>query len=135
MRISDWSSDVCSSDLLLREQLGQERRLGARQEDLRSADLLAHVEDDGAHPVVAPVMLARQHLVLAQHRLGAAQVDDDVAELVALDQTVDDLADPVLVLAELAEPLRSEEHTSELQSLMRISYAVFCLKKKKNKTT
>src|SRR3546814_8227934 len=30
---------------------------------------------------------------------------------------------------------RSEEHTSELQSLMRISYAVFCLKKKKNKTT
>src|SRR3546814_5761533 len=95
MRISDWSSDVCSSDLLLREQLGQERRLGARQEDLRSADLLAHVEDDGAHPVVAPVMLARQHLVLAQHRLGAAQVDDDVAELVALDQTVDDLADQI----------------------------------------
>src|SRR3546814_10733510 len=32
-------------------------------------------------------------------------------------------------------PLRSEEHTSELQSLMRISYAVFCLKKKKNKTS
>src|SRR3546814_4709207 len=31
-----------------------------------------------------------------------------------------------------ARPLRSEEHTSELQSLMRISYAVFCLKKKKN---
>src|SRR3546814_1611451 len=31
------------------------------------------------------------------------------------------------------EPTRSEEHTSELQSLMRISYAVFCLKKKKNK--
>src|SRR3546814_7379042 len=34
-----------------------------------------------------------------------------------------------------ADPPRSEEHTSELQSLMRISYAVFCLKKKKNKTT
>src|SRR3546814_3459074 len=33
-----------------------------------------------------------------------------------------------------AQPLRSEEHTSELQSLMRTSYAVFCLKKKKNKT-
>src|SRR3546814_1838734 len=33
----------------------------------------------------------------------------------------------------LAEPVRSEEHTSELQSLMRISYAVFCLKKKKQK--
>src|SRR3546814_3676321 len=35
--------------------------------------------------------------------------------------------------AELAQELRSEEHTSELQSLMRISYAVFCLKKKKLK--
>src|SRR3546814_5263886 len=34
-----------------------------------------------------------------------------------------------------AAPDRSEEHTSELQSLMRISYAVFCLKKKKNNTT
>src|SRR3546814_7105651 len=34
-----------------------------------------------------------------------------------------------------SEPLRSEEHTSELQSLMRISYAVFCLKKKQHKTT
>src|SRR3546814_7931728 len=34
-----------------------------------------------------------------------------------------------------ARPSRSEEHTSELQSLMRISYAVFCLKKKKNKKT
>src|SRR3546814_7855251 len=33
------------------------------------------------------------------------------------------------------QPARSEEHTSELQSLMRISYAVFCLKKKKDKTT
>src|SRR3546814_17428914 len=33
-----------------------------------------------------------------------------------------------------AEPTRSEEHTSELQSLMRISYAVFCLKKKKHRT-
>src|SRR3546814_10472166 len=35
----------------------------------------------------------------------------------------------------MAQVVRSEEHTSELQSLMRISYAVFCLKKKKNRTT
>src|SRR3546814_8471468 len=47
----------------------------------------------------------------------AVQVDDDVG----LDQPA----------AETAVPSRSEEHTSELQSLMRISYAVFCLKKKK----
>src|SRR3546814_10897783 len=42
--------------------------------------------------------------------------------------TVDDMISPVTRL-----PCRSEAHTSELQSLMRISYAVFCLKKKKNK--
>src|SRR3546814_7848314 len=40
-----------------------------------------------------------------------------------------------LMIQLLLEPGRSEEHTSELQSLMRISYAVFCLKKKKNKQT
>src|SRR3546814_4508217 len=42
---------------------------------------------------------------------------------------------PVIVIdrVEDAVPMRSEEHTSELQSLMRISYAVFCLKKKKHK--
>src|SRR3546814_2658340 len=39
------------------------------------------------------------------------------------------------VLSWLTRPVRSEEHTSELQSLMRISYAVFCLKKKKSSTT
>src|SRR3546814_17885980 len=37
-------------------------------------------------------------------------------------------------IGQLAQMVRSEEHTSELQSLMRISYAVFCLKKKKNQT-
>src|SRR3546814_7471278 len=73
----------------------------------------------------------------------------------ALDRCLDDIADiqqrarsgeldgrprwPMLVLRSPkgwtgpAEVDRSEEHTSELQSLMRISYAVFCLKKKKNK--
>src|SRR3546814_9272968 len=40
-----------------------------------------------------------------------------------------------VALVEAAEPRRSEEHTSELQSLMRISYAVFCLKKQKDKHT
>src|SRR3546814_1265885 len=48
------------------------------------------------------------------------------------------VASPCLIhniLADLAEPSRSEEHTSELQSLMRISYAVFCLNKKKNSNT
>src|SRR3546814_9752660 len=45
------------------------------------------------------------------------------------------VADEAATAALLAEAQRSEEHTSELQSLMRISYAVFCLKKKKQNTT
>src|SRR3546814_832431 len=44
------------------------------------------------------------------------------------------LFDPHILVEQPLLVLRSEEHTSELQSLMRISYAVFCLKKKKNKT-
>src|SRR3546814_9293316 len=45
------------------------------------------------------------------------------------------IGDKVLDLAALADASRSEEHTSELQSLMRISYAVFCLQKKKTQLT
>src|SRR3546814_2286290 len=52
-----------------------------------------------------------------------------IASLVLGASRIADLADPIL------RSLRSEEHTSELQSLMRISYAVFCLKKKKHQTT
>ena len=87
---------------LLREQLGHELRMGARQEDLRAARLLAHVVDIGAHPLALAEALARQQLVAAQHRLGAAEIDDDIAEFDALDEAVDDLADAVLELVELA---------------------------------
>ncbi len=86
----------------LGEQLGHELRMGARQEDLRAAHLLAHVVDVGAHALALAEALARQQLVAAQDRLGAAEIDDDVAELDALDEAVDDLADAVLELVELA---------------------------------
>ncbi len=86
----------------LREQLGHELRMGARQEDLRAAHFLAHVVDVGAHALALAEALARQQLVAAQDRLGAAEIDDDVAELDALDEAVDDLADAVLELVELA---------------------------------
>src|SRR3546814_1171042 len=100
MRISDWSSDVCSSDLLLAVLRGLSlRRCAAwtglaRQTVRRWQAWLA-----GRHEVFA------FHLRSRFGELGRA--------------------------GELAE-FRSEEHTSELQSLMRISYAVFCLKKKNN---
>src|SRR3546814_2245440 len=98
MRISDWSSDVCSSDLgeaLLRRGGGAVRIV-----DLGSGT--------GANfRFLAP-------------RLAALGASAQSWRLVDRDEN----------LLERVAPIRSEEHTSELQSLMRISYAVFCLKKK-----
>src|SRR3546814_1833922 len=57
----------------------------------------------------------------------------DRMQFPAIDQPIrGELRGLVHVLDEIERPFRSEEHTSELQSLMRISYAVFCLKKKKH---
>src|SRR3546814_3558702 len=87
---------------------------------------LDFVDDDLALLVLLQPVDAADHGRLA----GAGRSADDDA-LAAVDRQVDVLED-----MELAIPLvhadRSEEHTSELQSLMRISYAVFCLKKKKH---
>src|SRR3546814_2162084 len=61
------------------------------------------------------------------------EVDERVLMRSALDDATHDLEFGRPLPAYLRAALRSEEHTSELQSLMRISYAVFCLKTKKNK--
>src|SRR3546814_4345259 len=106
MRISDWSSDVCSSDLRsvheldLRSPAGKERCLDL----IDSADILI----EGFRPGV-------------MERLG---LGPDVLHA----------RNPQLIYGRMTGwgQDRSEEHTSELQSLMRISYAVFCLKKKQN---
>src|SRR3546814_3092520 len=95
MRISDWSSDVCSSDLI-------EARRRRLLDHLLMASLRRTVALEEVHGV-AVVVAEDLHLDMARRRQAALQQD-------------------MLV--------RSEEHTSELQSLMRISYAVFCLKKK-----
>src|SRR3546814_8845252 len=115
MRISDWSSDVCSSDLRieLRDRaidLGLIGRIRHRVGDHR-----AHVAHRG-FPIVAD-----RHDVDE----GAVHRSRHVVEI--------DLRLNVAAARPCArfEAPRSEEHTSELQSLMRISYAVFCLKKKK----
>src|SRR3546814_10558162 len=97
MRISDWSSDVCSSDLNL--AVGWRFRLSQRR--ARSAALPPDSRPRVRYAAAAAEGTARQQ--------GRAPV-----------------AGPC------RGPPRSEEHTSELQSLMRISYAVFCLKKKKS---
>src|SRR3546814_5197082 len=114
MRISDWSSDVCSSDLALTLFGAEASRISFRiagaegQEPpevaVARADLLAQGFDEHTAPLVTLLESA------LRHRQGVVRFDrDGIAEQAA----------------------RSEEHTSELQSLMRISYAVFCLKKKK----
>src|SRR3546814_6165201 len=113
MRISDWSSDVCSSDP------APELRLPLI--DPQQIILHRHVEigrpqQVGTAELAVPAMgeFMRQQ-VAVQQRLTIAPF----LEIARLD---------------LIFRRRSEEHTSELQSLMRISYAVFCLKKKKKKT-
>src|SRR3546814_7317093 len=94
MRISDWSSDVCSSDLCVDTPLLMET-LATIADSSKAVGL-----DDIINSLVSVVPLGR---------LAQAQ----------------EIANAILFLAS-----RSEEHTSELQSLMRISYAVFCLTKK-----
>src|SRR5216683_1825538 len=83
---------------LLGEQLGHVLRMGSRQENLRAARFLPDVIDIGAHPLALAEALARQQFVSAQHRPGAAEIDAQMAEFDALDEAIDDLADPVLEL-------------------------------------
>src|SRR3546814_5974851 len=100
MRISDWSSDVCSSDLLFS---GVTSFLPGSMLDGMLA-IVSAVEKISALP-------AYQQAVLAYAPQLAREDHGPHGVFMGYD-------------------FRSEEHTSELQSLMRISYAVFCLKKK-----
>src|SRR3546814_6977618 len=112
MRISDWSSDVCSSDLI------QVRLDGAFDE----------IAKIGETPIVAEGRTLKLSDV-AEITRGY----EDPATFLVRHQ-----GEPALelgvVMKDRYNGLRSEEHTSELQSLMRLSYAVFCLKKKKRNT-
>src|SRR3546814_3400295 len=131
MRISDWSSDVCSSDLSrarhgrrLTEVGDRQPRLEVEQQSLRR--LLA---DAGHEAQRGEVVLGEDP---GQGRRGVDRQDrqgEGGADAVRADQRLE--AHALVLGGEAVE--RSEEHTSELQSLMRISYAVFCLQKKKNK--
>src|SRR3546814_3466846 len=108
MRISDWSSDVCSSDLF---NLGQAYKLGRGvPADLAQAESWYRRAAKQGH------LQAEDNLGLVLFTAGRRQEAMPYIE----------------ASAARGEPRaqRSEEHTSELQSLMRISYAVFCLKKK-----
>src|SRR3546814_10261852 len=113
MRIRDWSSDVCSSDLFVHRIDGADIIDDAVPE--RDGQLLAlreHVGDALVRGVAAGEHLAVEEdavaLLPARDHLGGQRVEVDALRR-AVGRPVD----------------RSEEHTSELQSLMRLSYAVF----------
>src|SRR3546814_1754309 len=134
MRISDGSSDVCSSDLE-RDILAAEQELDAEL----LGGIIADLDDDrlDQHLLTPRVELADQ---LAEHPLhfGIRRDNDRVRAFVARDDggaaRRDAAAAPGAGRGRGGRPAsrsRSEEHTSALQSLMRNSYAVFCLQKKK----
>src|SRR3546814_3229464 len=104
MRISDWSSDVCSSDLLA-----------------------ATTPQSGAEDLYADAVLFE---IAAQDfgfdRIGSGVHGVHVGRLYGVRRRNGEFC----CVDTRTGAARSEEHTSELQSLMRISYAVFCLKKK-----
>ena len=98
----DLDDAVVNLGHFLREQLLHELGVGARQEDLRAAGFAADRHDQRADAVADADHLARDLLVAADDALGAAEIDDDVAELDALDDAGDDLAGAVLELFILA---------------------------------
>src|SRR3546814_1978788 len=105
MRISDWSSDVCSSDL--REQIVPHLFVRLRE----------------------PLFPFGRARIDRLCRTAIAKIGRRVREIDAVRRHLNAAFPAARIEA------RSEEHTSELQSLMRISYAVFCLKKKKKTKT
>src|SRR3546814_5719444 len=117
MRISDWSSDVCSSDLVSWARSSASAALPRRRmrNRFRAPCCSVKVADNfAAKSAIAPGSV---HALADGYR---------------------QCPDGLYICCELFASTRaggSEEHTSELQSLMRISYAVFCLKKKKQKST
>src|SRR3546814_6786508 len=118
MRISDWSSDVCFSDL--RKEAGRTNHFFLRVTGLRHAA--------GERNWLLLRLRGGQRISHHSRHSGAQEIGRYFSGPAA--SAV--LRTGVRIAAQRRE--RSEEHTSELQSLMRISYAVFCLKKKTNNT-
>src|SRR3546814_5064707 len=146
MRISDWSSDVCSSDLQdVADQIisAGETTLGSQLLDVDRKIAQTALPYLGGFTAHEPSRKFDQRFAILQGRVDHSQEDGDREKFTDLGDkltsaTIDDAVDQAgrqgTDLFRATRHDRSEEHTSELQSLMRISYAVFCLNKK-NKLT
>src|SRR3546814_6914923 len=114
MRISDWSSDVCASDLALiaGREIGKNgiRAIGEDYKELEARQVIKVRERSPGRYTMRLLKKDVGELALTIVRGGGGGAEE-------------------ALLLDGSPASRSEEHTSELQSLMRISYAVFCLKK------
>src|SRR3546814_8321517 len=145
MRISDWSSDVCSSDL--RESSSAGTSIGR----LRRASPSLPVPAASTFSTMSALLFDYTNDLIAtllgrhvDEHVGMILGDDAIhreGEWIGVRELIEcrqHTVGKILVITHYARDrshLRSEEHTSELQSLMRSSYAVFCLKKKRYKTS
>src|SRR3546814_2795936 len=133
MRISDWSSDVCSSDLADLERARQDILYAQADTQNVRRRMEKEIQDARAY---AATGFARDILSIADN-LGRAlaaipeelREDEKVKGIVIGVEATGKELESVFRKHGIEKVERSEEHTSELQSLMRISYAVFCLKK------
>src|SRR3546814_7180509 len=144
MRISDWSSDVCSSDLV---GAFHQRQIAVRGSTQQRVEVGAGMIGDAHRPSSGPFAKVRAsqpfvsvHAMVEPSARSTTWAPPPNAMMRGLEQVFAHSKPQRPVSANASAhrltkvrtcPGRSDEHTSELQSLMRISYAVFCLKKKK----
>src|SRR3546814_8906660 len=131
MRISDWSSDVCSSDLFVGalrsvaaemtlDEMHEKRGGYVSAVEARAADALARNGLELESVAITDLDQTDLEFFNPANRFDAEGLTQLIEAIETRRKARNDI-----------EQSRSEEHTSELQSLMRISYAVFCLKKKR----
>src|SRR3546814_7318100 len=127
MRISDWNSDVCSSDLLAPGTLTPE----ALKADIETGVYLTELIGQGVNPVTGDYSRGASGFVIR-----GGQLAEPIAEFTVAGNLIDMFgaltpADDLVFRQSVNVPtlrihgMRSEEHTSELQSIMRIPYAIF----------
>src|SRR3546814_1407823 len=129
MRISDWNSDVCSSDLLVEDHICDRYALGRDVGDLDTRAVSGQVfKEIGTR--LCPKTFGVPAAVDGEYRHVGRRIDERNCVVHRPSRFSAAIPCDQHIFADRLTAPRSEEHTSELQSLMRISYAVFGLKKK-----